>query len=105
MSVYYTNKKTNKEREYMSNITRATQAINTMSAAEIDIVIDAIKARRRAIQIDLKNALNPGDRVTFDYKGAKRVGTVVKRLVKNVKVEAMNQIWTITPSLLTKINN
>jgi hypothetical protein len=86
------------------NTTNMIDTIMEMDESQISHMVDAINARRRAIQQGLKNALNLGDKVKFQYKGTTKVGTVVKRLVKNVRVETSNQIWDIAPSLLTKIN-
>ena len=82
----------------------AITQIHRMSAAELNLAVEAIKLRRTALARGSVQKLSVGDLVRFrDRQGNSVRGSVVKLNRKTAVVDAGGTQWRVTASLLTAL--
>ena len=85
----------------MSNFNQAVTAVHSMTASEIDLMVEAIKLRRTALARGSVRKLSVGDLVRFTGKRGETVqGSVVKLNRKTAIDNSGSQQWRVTASLL-----
>lgn len=86
----------------MSDTTAALEAIDTFNEDEVTEAYRRLKERRGVLSRRKVRSFRPGDRVTFEGRGGRRVtGTVEKLNRKTVGVQADDgQRWRVAGTLL-----
>lgn len=89
------------------NATKIANAILAadMSRDDLNAVIRAINLKNRQIQANAKAAFRAGELVEWisSRTGLTMKGTVIKVMVKNIKVRTDGgTLWTVSPTLLRK---
>jgi len=79
------------------------EQIQRMDNDQLNTVIEAVKQQRTYNARQITRALRVGDRVSFNNRNAKMIGTVTKVNRKTVIVQsvATSQLWKVSASLLT----
>jgi predicted RNA-binding protein with PUA-like domain len=79
------------------------EQIQRMDNDQLNTVTEAVKQQRTYNARQITRALRVGDRVSFNNRNAKMIGTVIKVNRKTVIVEsvATSQLWKVSASLLT----
>ena len=80
----------------------AITKIHSMSTAELDLAVQAIKLRRTALARSATRSLSVGDRVRFTTRSGETIrGSVGKLNRKTAIVNTGGQQWRVTASMLT----
>lgn len=88
---------------HVSNFNQTLTSVHSMSSAEIDLLIEAIKLRRTALARGSVRKLSVGDLVKFTGKRGETVqGSVVKLNRKTAIVNSKGSQWRVTASLLSQ---
>lgn len=94
----------NQVRENMT-MNNLIKEINNLDLQSINALIPVFNARMKALrnvkQAQAKAQFSVGDSVFFTSRGQKVTGKVIKIMPKNIKVETMNGLWKVAPSLLS----
>ena len=79
------------------------EQIQRMDNDQLSTVIEAVKQQRSWNARQITRALRVGDRVSFNNRNAKMIGTVTKvnRKTAIVQSVATNQLWKVSAQLLT----
>lgn len=90
-----------------SNRQRINEFINSLDDNGLKVLLEVWNNRIKNEQRSAYHQFKPGDRVWFQSRKGFRVeGTVLRRLRKNILVEAVTGgRWRVTPTLLKRAEN
>ena len=82
----------------------ALKVIQEANVAEINLMIEAIRARQSAVQLEEGAKFSVGDKVSFEEKYSTVSGIIQKINRKTIVVKtSQGQQWRVSPSLLSLV--
>lgn len=76
--------------------------ISESDLVSVNKIARAVKNRRSKLNEEILSGFNIGDVVSFEDGGRIYNGTVIKRMLKRIKVDVGDCIWHVHPTALTK---
>ena len=90
----------------MSNLNEVLEFIKNSEKSELKSIYNAYSIRKSEINFDVKNSFRVGDKVGINHRkiDSNSIFTITKINNKNIKVKGfgVNDIYTVSPSLLVK---
>lgn len=83
----------------------ALKVIQEANVAEINLMIEAIRARQSAVQLEEGAKFSVGDKVSFEGNAYSTVSGIIQKINRKTIVvkDSIGQQWRVSPSLLSLV--